>query len=195
MSLTCLNLSQNGLPNLINIISLTFNNMSEILVHMLMSQLLFCTRDNMSSRSSKPMSGSNTNGEGRVIGFHEERIFDSISGSISTAPVCRSDKQSTSTTATRGQRANEPKNVPNYSTSVTYESEGRINDAATRISTASAVSQAITRMRGEIGTNRQIKQVDKGYFSTTRSRDEISLQGVCRNVLHEINNNNRYFGK
>ena len=140
----------------------------------------------MSSRSSKLiMSGSDINGEGRGSEFDEERTFDAISGSISTAPVYRSDKETTSNTTTRGQRTNGQRNMQTYSTSVTYESEGRSSAAATRKSTASAVSQAVSRMRGEVGARRTIKHVDTGYFSTTRSstrdgsRDEISLQGVC----------------
>ena len=123
----------------------------------IISQLLFCTRVNPSTRSSKLW--SDINGESRGSRFSEEQIFDTISGSISTAPVCRSEKCTTSNTTTRGTRN-------------TGQRSG--------VSTASAVCQAIVRVRGDVGERKPIKHIDTGYFSSTRSstRDEASLQGV-----------------
>ena len=119
--------------------------------------LLFNTRVNPSTRSSKLW--SDINGDSRGSRISEERIFDSISGSISTAPVCRSEKGTTSNTTTRGTRN-------------TGQRSG--------VSTASAVSQAIVRVRGDVGDRKPIKHIDTGYFSSTRSstRDEASPQGV-----------------
>ena len=131
----------------------------------IISQLLFCTRVNPSTRPSKI--SSDINGDSRGSRISEERIFDSISGSISTAPVCRSEKGTTSNTTTRGTRN-------------TGQRSG--------VSTASAVSQAIVRVRGDVGDRKPIKHIDTGYFSSTRSstRDETSLQGV-RFAWHKYN--------
>ena len=147
---------------------------------MLISQLLFCIRANVSTRSSKVFSGSEINEGYRGSGFSEEQTFDAISGSISTAPVCRSEKGTTSTATRTGAQNNGQRSMQAYSSSVTYESEGQRGAPVTRMSTAGAISQAAVRMRGEIGNKRLIKQIDTGYFSTTRSstRDEASFQGV-----------------
>ena len=138
------------------------------------SQLLFCPRTYI-SRSSKVMSSSEG---GRGFRFEENRTFDSISGSISTAPVCRSERATTST-STRGQHRNGQGNLQSYSTSLIDKSEDRNAAPFTRMSTAGAISGLVTGMRGEIGSKPRIPQLDKGYFSTTRSSTrEVSLQGV-----------------
>ena len=150
---------------------------------LLISQLLFCIRAIKPTRSSKLLSGSSDiNEDCRGSGFSEEQTFDAISGSISTAPFCRSERETTSTTTRGGTRRNiSQRSTQAFSTSVTYESEGKGNSVpVTRVSTAGAISQAIVRMRGEIGDKPRIPKNDTGYFSTTRSstRDEGSIQGV-----------------
>ena len=155
---------------------------------LLISQLLFCIRAIVSTRSSKLLIGSSDiNEDCRGSGFSEEQTFDAISGSISTVPVCRSERETASSATRGGSRRNiSQRSTQAYSTSVTYESEEKGSSVpVNRMSTAGAISQAVVRMRGEVGDKRLIKQIDTGYFSTTRSstRDDASLQGVCSSLI------------